>query len=262
MRRLFTTAELHATRHGLAWAAEKKRVTAAGRGVYAVGGEPLSALDRERADVLRSGREARGHLAGVLHGLDSVRLDGRPTRRDRLPDEWVVELGGVRCADGRTTLVDLAATLDDLTWEQALESALRKGLTTVADLDHERSTRIRRVLALRPPGAPPTESLLETLMVQLARPVVGDFVRQYEVWRHGLFVARVDLCRPDIGSFLELDGQQHKDQPVYDASRQTAVVAATGMLPGRFTWEEVTRHPVTTQRRLVELAATAAMMKR
>jgi very-short-patch-repair endonuclease len=49
----------------------------------------------------------------------------------------------------------------------------------------------------------------------------------------GLFVARVDLCKPEIGLFLELDGQHHKDQPVYDARRETAVVAATGMLPGR-----------------------------
>ena len=95
------------------------------------------------------------------------------------------------------------------------------------------TARIRRVLALRPPGAPPTESLLETLMVQLARTVPGlpEPVRQLEVeW------ARVDLAWPDLGLFVELDGQQHKDQPLYDARRETAVVAATGWLCGRFTW--------------------------
>src|SRR5688572_12595541 len=130
MRRLFTIDQVRSTSDALRWAVEKQRVTSVGRGVYAMGPEAPTALDRARADVLRSGREARGHLAGVLHGLDSVYLDGRPTRRDRLPDGWVVELGGVRCANGLTTMIDLARTLDDLTWEQALESALRKGLTT------------------------------------------------------------------------------------------------------------------------------------
>ena len=269
MRRLFTTADVTATKHTLAWAVQKKRITPIGRGVYGTGPQEPTPLDRARAAVLRCGGEARGALAGVLHGLDSVRLDDRPIRRDRLPPDRVVHLGGVRCADGLATLVDLAALLDDLTWEQALESALRKRLTTVAAIEAELprlgasrvpgTTRIRRVLALRPPGAPATESLLETLFVQLARdvPEVGELVRQHEVRHHGTFVARLDLSRPDIGFFIELDGEHHKDQPVYDAVRQTAVVAATGMLPGRFTWTEVTRFPNTTKRRLAELARRA-----
>lgn len=228
------------------------------------GPEEPSPLDRARADVLRSGREARGALAGVLHGLDSVVLDGRPTRWGRLPPDRVVLVGGVPCADGLATLVDLAADLDDRTWEQAMESALRKRLTTVAALDAVRqargAARIRRVLALRPPGAPATESLLETLMVQLARevPEVGELVRQYEVRDNdGRLIARLDLSRPDVGFFLELDAQQHEGQPVYDAMRQTAVVAATGWLPGRFTWTEVTRYPASTKRRLASLALRA-----
>jgi very-short-patch-repair endonuclease len=93
-------------------------------------------------------------------------------------------------------------------------------------------------------------------MVQLGRgvPEVVWFERQYEVHdENGLFVARLDLARPDAGAFVELDGQQHKDQPVYDAIRQTDVVAATGWLPGRFTWTEVTRFPHVTRRRLANL---------
>src|SRR2546430_4158695 len=83
------------------------------------------------------------------------------------------------------------------------------------------------VLVLRPAAAPPTESLLETLMVQLARtvPGLGPPVRQLEVFdEHGQFVARVDLAWPELGLFIELDGQQHTGQPVYDARRETAVV--------------------------------------
>ena len=70
-------------------------------------------------------------------------------------------------------------------------------------------------------------------MVQLIRtvPDVPDPVRQLQVgW------ALLDQSWPEIGLFIELDGQQHVGQPVYDARRETAVVAATGWLCGRFTW--------------------------
>src|SRR5439155_20951932 len=115
-------------------------------------------------------------------------------------------------------------------------------------------------LALRRPGAPATGSLLETLMVQLARHVDGlcPPKRQVEIRnRQGEFVAYVDLAWPDLGIFIELDGQQHKDQPVYDARRENAVVAATGWLCARFTWTEVVRYPVSTARRLAALADQA-----
>ena len=97
-------------------------------------------------------------------------------------------------------------------------------------------------------------------MVQLARDIPGlpPPVRQYTVYdEHGELIARVDLCWPQLGLFIELDGQQHKGQPVYDAMRETAVVAATGWLPGRFTWLEVVRLPNLTRRRLEALGAQA-----
>jgi very-short-patch-repair endonuclease len=91
-------------------------------------------------------------------------------------------------------------------------------------------------------------------MVQLTRTVPGlpEPVRQLEVgW------ARVDLAWPELGLFVELDGEQHKDQARYDARRETAVVAATGWLCGRFTWTEVVRLPTSTARRLAALADQA-----
>jgi very-short-patch-repair endonuclease len=77
-------------------------------------------------------------------------------------------------------------------------------------------------------------------------------MRQVKVGR-----ARVDLAWPDLGLFVELDGQHHKDQPVYDSRRETAVVAATGWRCGRFTWTEVVRVPTATARRLADLANQA-----
>jgi very-short-patch-repair endonuclease len=166
--------------------------------------------------------------------------------------------------------MDLAAEVTDEVWEQALESALRKRLTTIAELIDVAAemgrtrtpgaARIRRVLALRPAGAPATGSILETMMIQLARKLEGlpEPLRQVEVVDpFGNFVAFVDLAWPDLGLFIELDGQQHEGQPVYDARRETAVVAATGWLVGRFTWREVVELPVSTARRLAALVEQA-----
>jgi hypothetical protein len=158
--------------------------------------------------------------------------------------------------------------LDDSHWEMANESGLHERLYTVANLEallpvlssqrFAGTARIRRVLALRPDGAPPTESALETLMVQLIRtvPTMPEPTRQLRIYdRYGVFVARVDLCWPELGIFIELDGQGHKGQPVYDAIRQSNVTAATGWLCGRFTWAEVNSFPRDTARRLAERVA-------
>jgi very-short-patch-repair endonuclease len=176
----------------------------------------------------------------------------------------IVVVDDTPCADGTQTMLDLAALLDDDAWEQALESALRKRLTTLDALRvipwrWPGALRVGSVLGRRGSG-PATESLLETLMVQVARLVPGlhDPTRQHIVcWPDGTFIARVDLCWPELGLFIELDGQQHEDQPVYDAHRETAVVAATGWLVGRFTWREVVRTPRTTARRLAKLVEQA-----
>jgi very-short-patch-repair endonuclease len=273
MRRLFTAEEAAAagiSRGALRWGEQVGRWQRLGRPVYAEGAQPATELDWARARVVAANGVAGGALAGVLHGLDGVVLDGRPTPGRSFAPERVVQVGGIRCVDGFQTLVDLAATLDDMIWEQALESALRKQLTTVDELvgalpalgraRTPGTVRIRRVLDRRPVGASPTESLLETLMVQLVREVDGlpDPTRQRRIFdSNGQFVGRVDLCWLPLGLFLELDGQHHKNQPVYDARRETAIVAATGWLPGRFTWYEVVHARRATVCRLAGLADQA-----
>jgi len=275
MRRLYTTEELRLTRSALRWAERNGRWQRVDRGIWAEGSEALTELDRARAAVLATGAVASHHLAGVLHALDSVRLDGiwmtlplnatsrrpRSCRRNLAP-ERIGCVAGLACTDGLQTVADLASSLSDAVWEHALESALRKRLTSVDDLTAVMTgraagaIRARRVLALRPAGAPPTDSLLETLMVQLIRTVPGlpEPVRQ--LWIEAAH-ARLDLAWPNLGLFIELDGQHHKDQPVYDARRETAVVAATGWLCGRFTWTEVVHTPNSTARRLAALADQA-----
>lgn len=274
MRRLFTAREAMEegmTWHTLQWGETRGRWRRVCRGVYGEGPDTPNSFDREIAAVLLSGGAARGGVAATLHQLDIATLRGSRTTR-RLGDDQVVSVGGIRCANGVQTLVDLAAVVPDLRWEQAMESALRRKATTIDDIAavvpelgrarYPGTTRIRRVLALRPPGAAPTESLLETLMVQLVRevPNLPTPVRQLVVTTaSGVFVARIDLAWPSLGLFIELDGQHHLGQPVYDASRETAIVATKGWLCGRFTWTEVVRLPESTRRRLSALAEQARL---
>jgi hypothetical protein len=270
VRRIFTTEQTELTRSTLRWGERTGKWVRLQRGIYLEGSDAPKPIDLARAKVLAAHTAARGALAGVLHGLDGVTLDSRPTRRTAPPWLRSLTIGDVPCADGLTTLLDLAALMNAVTWEHALESALYKRLTSVEaieaalpELSRARTSGsglIRHVLALRPPGARATESLLETLMVQFARDIPGlpPPVRQFTVYdEHGDFVARVDLCWPELGLFIELDGQHHPGQPIYDARRETAVVAATGWLVGRFTWYEVVHVPRATARRLAALVHQA-----
>ena len=276
MRKVFTTKEFYAsgrTRGELRWGAEHGLHVRADNGVYAEGSDPVDPMTAAVARLKASGHEATGLVAGALYGLDAIEprtlLVPRRRRAVAFGGEPVL-VNGVLCASGLQTIVELAAILDDLRWEQALESALRQGLFDLGQLEAllpelsgsriHGAPRIRRVLALRPNGAPPTESLLETLMVQLVRPLedVPEPDRQVEVRdEDDTFVARVDLAWTDLGVFNELDGKGHEGQPVYDASRETAVVAATGWLCGRFSWQEVRHNPVATARKVVRLIERA-----
>jgi very-short-patch-repair endonuclease len=277
VRRLYTVqqlSDLGASRSAIRWG-EGRRWRRVVRGVYAEGPEDPTPLDQAIAMVVGTAGIASGTLAATLLGLDGVTFAGadvsvepersnrRGVRRRKLAPERVLRVGDVRCTDGLQTMVDLADEVDDLVWEQALECLLRRRLATIGDVEQAARgsqrgvARMRRVLTLRPAGAPPTESLLETLMVQLARSVAGlaPPSRQVRVSnQYGEFVARVDLAWPELGLFVELDGQHHRGQPVYDSRRETAIVAATGWLCGRFTWQEVAHLRRVTARRLAALA--------
>lgn len=271
------------TRSQLRWDVASGRIHPVGHDVYRSGPGPATDLSRSLGAAIATDGVVSGRLAALLRRYDAgaaavadITVDRtasakRSGLRHRLlaPDRIEV-VAGFRCTDGLQTLVDLAHRLPDDPWEQALESAIRKGQVTAEALWEELphlgrtrtkgTSRIRRMLLQRPPGAPATESLLETLMVQIARlvPWLPPPQRQVDVYdRWGNFIARVDLAWPELGIFIELDGQHHEGQPVYDASRETAIVAATGWLCGRFTWDECTRHRLHTARRLDGVASQA-----
>ncbi len=277
MRKTFTTAEAAArgmSRSALAWGKQNGKWVDAGYGVFAEGAEPVTELERSVAAAKACRGQVSGCAAGEMLSLDSVKADrvdftvepgacnARPGARRRATLRPPLLVDGVPVTNGTQTVLDLAALLDDLCWEQALESALRRRLTSICDINAALPAmsaartpgvrRIRRVLAVRPDGAPPTESLLETLAVQLFRAAsLPTPVRQFEIRRsNGKLVARVDLAWPELGVFVELDGKQHGEQRLYDASRQTAIIAATGWLCARFTWRQVVRNPTATAREM------------
>ncbi|MBA2607793.1 MAG: DUF559 domain-containing protein [Actinobacteria bacterium] len=275
-RKLFTTREFLALGHSekeLYWGQRAGKWVHAAHGVFAEGPDEPDAMTAAVARLMASGEVATGLVSGAVYGLDAIEPKTLivPRRRRAVAfggEPRMVE--GVLCACPVQTIIELAAILDDLRWEQALESALRKGLLTIEQLENllpelagsrtHGSPRIRRVLALRPPGAPPTGSLMETLMVQLVRPIpeIPEPERQVVVTdEHDEFVAQVDLAWSDLGVLNELDGLQHLGQPVHDARRESAVVAATGWLVGRFTWREVRDVPIATGRRLVKIIEQA-----
>jgi hypothetical protein len=239
--------------------------------VYAWGDREPTAFERSLGRMMATTQPAWGLVAGELHGLDGIELNVEVDQRLRrcLVDDAVFVIDGYWCTSPLQTLVDLAWLVDDDVWEQALESALRMRVVDLGELAawlpamskmrYHGVGRIRRVLSGRPIGAAPTESLLETLMVQVARLVPGlpPPIRQYVLDDSGRFVARIDLCWPELGLFIELDGEGHAGQPVYDASRETDVVATTGWLCGRFTWTEVRHHPKATAARLARIVDQA-----
>lgn len=274
MRRLFTAAQFRAdggTRDQLRYLLDKGRCTKMCHGVFGDGPAEPTPFELSLARMMAAKKPAWGMVAAQIYGFDGIEIHvPKHARTQRsLVDDAIYVINGYWCTSPLQTLVDLADLVDDDVWEQALESALFKKqvelgevealLPTLAKMRHHGVGRMRRVLARRPLGAAPTESLLETLMVQVARLVPGlpPPVRQYVLDDDGRFVARIDLLWPDLGIFIELDGEGHKGQPVYDASRQTDITATTGWLCGRFTWTEVRHHPTASANRLARLVAQA-----
>jgi hypothetical protein len=271
---MFTFSELLAegrTRGDLRYGSDRALFVPVVHGVYAEGSDPPSAFDIALAQMFRSGTPAHGLVGARLYDLDAVHdLDPPDVKRRRATDLGGEprHVRGVLCASALQVMIDLAPMLGDDRWEQANESALHKGLFTIdeqlallGDLSRRHTpgvARIRRVLALRPVGARPTESRLETIAIQIARKAEGvpEPTRQFVVHnKHDDFVARLDVSWPDLGGFLELDGLGHRNQPVYDALRESAVVTATGWLPNRMTWREAYANATWAGRRMSEFIA-------
>jgi hypothetical protein len=225
-------------------------------------------MDIARATALVTDGVCHGLVAGEIYKFDNVKAGApevwvpRSCRSERdgvkrklhMPSETVT-VHQVKCTTPADTLLELAGRLDDIGFEQALECGFRQSYFTRELVAAWKHPRVRRVVDLRGGlDVPHTDSLLETLAIQLIRedPLMPTPIRQFPIWDPVTqrIVARVDLCWPDLGIFIELDGQWHEDQPIYDAVRQNLVVRLTGWRPIRLAWDQVTKWPNATLRDL------------
>jgi very-short-patch-repair endonuclease len=214
---------------------------------------------RERPDALDVVWDGDVDI-GVARGGSSRRT------RIRVPKQHVVVVDGLRCTDGLLTLLELAAVLDAVRWEHALEATLRYRLTTVEEIRTALSAPGRRnlaavalvesVLAVRPPDAPATGSLIETLFIQLARTHgLPTPERQHCIQISPTKRYFVDVARPRQRFFIELDGSHHERQRLHDADRLAAIVARTSWTYITLTWHQVVSTPSHTARRVAAILA-------
>ena len=164
----------------------------------------------------------------------------------------LLDAADIGCVDGipttsvEQTLMGLAATVHPSIVEMAVDRALYKQLTTIAQLEQFVSRKGRRgrngigvlrelVRGLDPLAGVP-ESAMETKLKQLIRRnnlPMPEF--QYEIWHEGRFVARVDAAYPEHRIAIEYDSYEHhtgKQAIDRDAERRSRLQ--------RIRWETIT----------------------
>ncbi|MDQ3770965.1 MAG: endonuclease domain-containing protein [Actinomycetota bacterium] len=162
----------------------------------------------------------------------------------------------VRVTSIEQTLLDLGGELGGERLEQALDSALRQGLTRFDRLSRHLemsggpgvagSTALAHLLKVREPCPRPTDSVLEVELLKLTRRfVLPPPVAQYPVQlREGLTV-HVDFAYPDQMLAIEVDSVRwHSGLRAikWDNERQNLLVAL-GWRVLRFEWNDIVKRP-------------------
>lgn len=174
--------------------------------------------------------------AGALWGLDDIapntievtsNVDLRTKRPGVIvhrisskPARDVTQILGIPLTTVHRTIVDLGAVVDIDTVEAAMESALRRKLTTIERLQRKLGElqgpgrrgagTLRKVLDRRDPGAPSTASGLETDFSQLLRRNrLPQPTRQQVVRDEVGLVARVDFEYLGCDVVIEVDSREH-----------------------------------------------------
>jgi hypothetical protein len=204
-------------------------------GVYRLAGAPESWLQTLRAACLAVGLAAAAshRSAGAVSrligfGKGPVEISVPRGRRVRLrgvivhevvslPSVDVTVVDAIPVTTATRTLIDLAAVVPADLFEEALDDALRRRLTTVPHLQrriNQLGTRgrpglavFRRLIAARAETGIILESPLETRFLRLLRRVGLPMPAcQFEIRDRGRLVARVDFAYPEIRLAVEVDG--------------------------------------------------------
>jgi very-short-patch-repair endonuclease len=171
----------------------------------------LWALPGARDDIVEisSPHRKRARHTGVV---------GHESRQLHDCDRTVVD--GIRVTTVARTLVDLGAVCSDAVVEMALDRALRRKLTTFAEVQARLDAIgkrgrpgvgvLRKILDARDPRHAPSESEMETMLRRvLRRHGLPAPVPQYVIRDGDHFVARVDFAYPDHRIVIEYDSLEH-----------------------------------------------------
>lgn len=232
------------------------------RDVYRVNGAPPTWEGDLLAACWAGGfRAVASHRsAAELHALPGRRRDlvevTCPRWRRAHQDDVVVHetkaldpfditvVSGIAVTTPARTLFDLGGVCRVGLVELALENGLRRGLTTEDALRAtvkrlSRSGRpggptLRTLLDARDPGRRPTESEMESRLLQALRARgLPEPEVQYEIWQGTAFIGRVDAAYPDAKIALEYDSDEfHTGRTAtrHDRARRHRLIAA-GWLP-------------------------------
>jgi very-short-patch-repair endonuclease len=200
--------------------------------------------------AVASHRGAAGllQLAGVKQGAVELTVPrGRRVRRPGVTVHETVELfsvdvmfvDAIPTTTPTRTLIDLAAVMSKNVVEEALDDALRRGLTSISRLGWRvaelgRNGRagigpIRALLDSRTDKPAVPQSVLETRLLRLIKGTrLPAPVCQHEVRDGGRLVAVVDFAYPEIRLAIEADGyhwHSGRAQWQHDLSRRNALTS-------------------------------------
>jgi very-short-patch-repair endonuclease len=214
------------------------------------------------------GAAASHRSAGLLHELDGISgkkieiwtprsyrgLEGVTFRRCApLSGRDARRVDGIPVTEIDRTLIDLAAVLDDLRLEMAIESAFRKGKTQLLRLSsrfdelgsrgREGSGRFRRVLGSLSGAKRPSGSALELILRSVLRKAkLPQPIKQHPIW-DGCY--NIDFAYPAHLIGIEVEGYDPhfgKRKRQYDIDRRN-ILTNLGWRILHFTWEQVVYRP-------------------
>lgn len=228
-------------------------------GVYRIGGAPetwrsaLLAACWAGGERAVASHRAAAHLWRLAGGRDVVEITCPRWRRTQKDGELVVHESrlltsadvtvrdGIPCSTVERTIFDLAGVAGPGTVDLAIDSALRRELTTVPALVDlgERvakrgrvgSARFRVAVAQRDPEQSLPESEPERLLAAaLVRHGLPSPVHQFVVRNAlGAFIGRVDLAYPDDRIVIEYESYTHHTGKVAlarDSARRNAMIGS------------------------------------
>lgn len=177
-----------------------------------------------------------------------------------IPIEDMRQVEGIPVTSPERTLVELAAVEGPDRLEDALDTALRRRLTTVrrmqlrvrAEGGRKGIGKLRKLLAERDGEGRPSESRFETRLHRVLDDHGLPPTRQFTIWNGGDFVARVDFCFVEAKLIVEADGYQwHSSRRAWQRDRERRnELTEMGWRVIQLTWDDVTRHAARTVERL------------